>query len=68
MTTDERYLTPKEIAIVLNISVRTVQRNITTDAGNPALLKAIRVGRRGLYRVAESEFNRWLDYMRQGQE
>ena len=65
MNKEATYLTPKEIAAVLKVSVRTVQRNITTKEGDPSLLKAIRVGRRGLYRVAEVEFSRWLDYIRQ---
>ena len=67
MNKDATYLTPKDIANVLKVSVRTVQRNITTKEGNPTLLKAIRVGRRGLYRVTEAEFVRWLDYIRQVQ-
>lgn len=58
------YLTPKEIADHLKVSVRTVQRNITTQDGDPSRLKAIRVAQRGLYRVAESEFYRWLDFKR----
>ena len=67
MSTDAGFLTPKEIAAVLKVSVRTVQRNITTGEGNPSLLKAIRVGRRGMYRVSKAEFTRWLDYIRQGE-
>ncbi len=59
---DMSYLTPKEIADILKVSVRTVQRNITTAEGDPSRLKAIRVARRGLYRIAESEFHRWLDF------
>ena len=65
MNEEASYLTPKEIASVLKVSVRTVQRNITTMEGNPSLLKAIRVGRRGLFRVTEVEFSRWLDYISQ---
>jgi len=61
--TNSRYLTPKEIAEILRVSVRTVQRCITTKE-DPSRLKAIRVGQRGLYRIAESEFYRWLDYDR----
>lgn len=67
MNEQASYLTPKDIAAVLKVSVRTVQRNITTKEGNQSLLKAIRVGRRGLYRVTEEEFARWLDYIRQVQ-
>ena len=62
--TDSKYLTPKEIASILKVSVRTVQRCITTQGEDPSRLKAIRVGKRGMYRIAESEFHRWLDYDR----
>ena len=64
MCANVNYLTPKEIASILKVSVRTVQRNITTQTEAPSLLKAIRVGRRGLYRIPEAEFNRWLQYNR----
>ncbi len=57
------YLTPKEIAAILRVSVRTVQRCITTKQ-DPSRLKAVRVGQRGMYRITESEFYRWLDYER----
>jgi excisionase family DNA binding protein len=60
--TETRYLTPKEIATILRVSVRTIQRCITTQGEDASKLKAIRVGRRGLYRIPESEFYRWLDY------
>jgi excisionase family DNA binding protein len=56
------YLTPKEIAEMLKVSVRTIQRTVTTTNGDPNRLKAIRVGQRGLYRVSMREFERWLDY------
>ena len=65
--TNSGYLTPKEIAAILKVSVRTVQRCITTQEGEPLKLKAIRVGKRGMYRIAESEFYRWLDYSRGNQ-
>jgi excisionase family DNA binding protein len=61
--TNGKYLKPKEIAEILRVSVRTVQRCITTEE-DPSRLKAIRVGQRGLYRIEESEFYRWLDYDR----
>ena len=64
MCASVNYLTTKEIASILKVSVRTVQRNITTQAEEPSLLKAIRVGRRGLYRIPEAEFTRWLQYNR----
>ncbi len=64
MCASVNYLTPKEIASILKISVRTVQRNITTQSKDPSLLNAIRVGRRGQYRISEAEFNRWLQYNR----
>lgn len=64
MCASVKYLTPKEIASILKVSVRTVQRNITTQAEDPSLLKAIRVGRRGQYRIPETEFDRWLQYNR----
>jgi excisionase family DNA binding protein len=62
--TNITYLTPKEIAAILRVSVRTVQRCITTQEEDPSRLKAIRVGQRGMYRIAESEFYRWLDHDR----
>jgi excisionase family DNA binding protein len=65
--TNGKYLTPKEIAAILKVSVRTVQRCITTNGEDPSRLKAIRVGQRGMYRIAESEFYRWLDYDRDSQ-
>jgi excisionase family DNA binding protein len=65
---NSRYLTPKEIAAILKVSVRTVQRWIITQEEDPSKLKAIRVGKRGMYRIAESEFYRWLDYNRDNQQ
>jgi hypothetical protein len=57
-----KYLTPKEIADILKVSVRTIQRNITICEDQPSLMKAVRVGKRGLYRIPEVEFHRWLHY------
>jgi len=62
-----KYLTPKEIATTLKVSVRTIQRCVTTQEDDPSRLKAIRVGQRGMYRIPESEFYRWLDYSRASQ-
>ena len=64
MQAHQTYLTPKEIAETLKISVRTVQRYVTTSDGEPSRIRAIQVGPKGLYRISTSEFDRWLGYQR----
>ena len=51
---DTKYLSPAELAEILNLDVRTVRKLINEDK-----LPAVRVG--GQWRISEKDFNNFIE-------